>query len=305
MKISVIINNYNYGQYIGEAIEGVLAQSRSPDEIIVVDDGSTDNSREVIEGKLNGADNAIIIKKGNEGQLSCFNAGFLKSSGDILFFLDSDDLYYPGHLEKCVEVYEDCPEVDFVYTAQNILGDETLTERPYNCSKNHGMSILLTKFQGVYIGSNTSTLSMRRAVAAKILPAPDFLISDWRVRADDILVWGASLAGAEKYYLDNPTVGYRRHAKNLFLGKEERAKDSYCYLIRANQLINYFWNKFGYSDISRHLIYKEFKTIPKPTRKEVKKYYQLYSNFHLGLISKIDYYLRLWARHYRCFFGWE
>jgi glycosyltransferase involved in cell wall biosynthesis len=93
VKLSIIIPNYNYGSYIGAAIDSALALDWPDKEIIVVDDGSTDNSREAILGY--GA-RIIPLFLSNGGQNSACNAAFERSSGDIIIFLDSDDVLFPS-----------------------------------------------------------------------------------------------------------------------------------------------------------------------------------------------------------------
>jgi glycosyltransferase involved in cell wall biosynthesis len=90
---SVIIASYNYGRFLGDAIESALAQTYAPVEVIVVDDGSTDESRNVIARV---GDRVQSILKANGGQASAWNAGFAASAGDVVLFLDADDLYRPG-----------------------------------------------------------------------------------------------------------------------------------------------------------------------------------------------------------------
>ncbi|MGC3990975.1 MAG: glycosyltransferase [Chthoniobacteraceae bacterium] len=86
---SIVINNYNYGKFLAETIESCLAQTYQPLEVIVVDDGSTDNSREIIASF---GDRVIPVLKPNGGQGSAFNAGYQAAKGDYVLFLDSDDL---------------------------------------------------------------------------------------------------------------------------------------------------------------------------------------------------------------------
>ena len=95
--ISVVINNYNYADYVGAAIESVLAQTCGDVECIVVDDGSTDESRAVI-GRYDGIK---PVFKTNGGQLSAVRAGFEQALGEIVIFLDSDDSLYP---KACSEI---------------------------------------------------------------------------------------------------------------------------------------------------------------------------------------------------------
>ena len=102
MRISIVITNYNFGRYISAAIQSAL-EVRWPDkEIIVCDDGSTDNSREVIDG-FSGRIKAIY--KANGGQPSAANVAFPLITGEIVFFLDSDDILLPQAAEVVVKAW--------------------------------------------------------------------------------------------------------------------------------------------------------------------------------------------------------
>ncbi|MGH6937114.1 MAG: glycosyltransferase family 2 protein [Methylocella sp.] len=105
MKLSVIINNYNFGRFVGQAIDSALAIDWPDKEIIVVDDGSTDASRDII--KLFG-DRVIPIFQANGGQNSACNAGFERSSGDVIIFLDSDDLLFPSVAKAVMATWKGC-----------------------------------------------------------------------------------------------------------------------------------------------------------------------------------------------------
>ena len=100
--VSIIIDNYNYKHFLPDAVESALHQTYPNTEIIVVDDGSTDGSQEVILGY---GDRVVPILKENGGQGSAFNAGFAASRGEIVIFLDSDDLLYPNAVERVVKEY--------------------------------------------------------------------------------------------------------------------------------------------------------------------------------------------------------
>src|SRR4051812_15580158 len=92
MKLSIIIVNYNYGDYVGAAIDSALAVDWPDKEIIVADDGSTDNSREII---LSYGDRIVPLFLCNGGRNSASNKAFERSSGDIITFVDSDDILFP------------------------------------------------------------------------------------------------------------------------------------------------------------------------------------------------------------------
>jgi glycosyltransferase involved in cell wall biosynthesis len=95
-KLSIIICNYNYQRFVAQAIDSALAVEWLDKEIIVVDDGSTDGSRSIIQSY---ADRVKAIYKNNGGQISAANVGFAASKGALIIFLDADDLLLPtvGH----------------------------------------------------------------------------------------------------------------------------------------------------------------------------------------------------------------
>jgi glycosyltransferase involved in cell wall biosynthesis len=109
--VSIIINNYNYGRFLTEAIESALQQSYRRIEVIVVDDGSTDHSREMIAGY---GDRIIPVLKANGGQASAFNAGFARSQGEIIIFLDADDLLLSETAERVVTAFHAHPNAGSV-----------------------------------------------------------------------------------------------------------------------------------------------------------------------------------------------
>jgi glycosyltransferase involved in cell wall biosynthesis len=96
-KVSVIIPNFNYADFVGEAIESILKQTYQNTEIIVVNNGSTDNSLEILRSF---GDRILIVDQANLGQSGARNAGLAKSTGELIAFLDADDLWEPKKLEK-------------------------------------------------------------------------------------------------------------------------------------------------------------------------------------------------------------
>jgi len=108
--VSVVLSSYNYENYVADAIQSVLSQTYRPLELVVVDDGSQDNSREVIEENLRDADIPVkMLFKENGGQSSAFNAAYEHLAGDLVAFIDSDDQWKPNKLEAMVDLCETCP----------------------------------------------------------------------------------------------------------------------------------------------------------------------------------------------------
>jgi len=102
MRLSVIIPNYNYGEFVGHAIDSALALDWPDVEVIVVDDGSTDHSAEVIRGYGN---RVIAVFQANATQLVACNRGFEISTGDLIIFLDSDDMLAPSVAREAAAVW--------------------------------------------------------------------------------------------------------------------------------------------------------------------------------------------------------
>lgn len=104
MKFSLVVINHNYGRFLAQAVTSALQQSYSDREVIVVDDGSSDGSRAVIESF--GAEITAIFQP-QGGHVSAVNTGFAAASGDGVVFLDADDFLYPSFLARAAALWED------------------------------------------------------------------------------------------------------------------------------------------------------------------------------------------------------
>src|SRR6516225_10561195 len=101
---SIVISSYNYGRFLPHAIDSALGQTYAKTEVIVVDDGSTDHSWEVIAGY---GERVLPLWKDNGGQASALNAGYQASRGEVIFFVDSDDLLLPTAVEQALPFFGD------------------------------------------------------------------------------------------------------------------------------------------------------------------------------------------------------
>src|SRR5687767_9120832 len=114
--VSVLINNYNYARFLPDAIESALSQTYPAVEVIVVDDGSTDESAEVIRSF---GTRIVPVLRPHGGQGAALNAGASVARGDLLALLDSDDYFVPDKIERIVREFESRPEVVlFCHAAQ-------------------------------------------------------------------------------------------------------------------------------------------------------------------------------------------
>jgi glycosyltransferase involved in cell wall biosynthesis len=125
MLVSIVIDNYNYDRFVHAAIDSALSQSYQPVEVIVVDDGSTDQSRELIDRY---GDQITTVLKGNGGQASALNAGFAHSHGDLVIFLDADDVLLPQAAQRVADALSAQPETAKIqYRMEVISADGTRT----------------------------------------------------------------------------------------------------------------------------------------------------------------------------------
>ena len=125
--VSIIINNYNYDRFLAEAIDSALSQTYPHTEVIVVDDGSTDNSRNIIASY---GERIIPILQENGKQAAAFNSGFAISQGEIIIFLDSDDYLFPHTVERIVSIWK--PHLAKVHYRLNVV-DTFSRSLGYSC----------------------------------------------------------------------------------------------------------------------------------------------------------------------------
>jgi len=121
-SVSVVIPSYNYGRFVVDAIRSVLDQTRPPSEIIVVDDGSTDDTAAVVRRF---GDKVRYIRQDNAGVSTARNRGVSESTCELIAFLDADDTWEPTNLEKQVARFESDEQIGLVHCAMREFADET------------------------------------------------------------------------------------------------------------------------------------------------------------------------------------
>ena len=190
--VSILINNYNYANFLSEAIDSCLKQTYDKIEIIVVDDGSTDRSQTIIDSY---GDRIIPIIKENGGQASAFNAGFARSEGSIICFLDADDLFVSNKIERIVDVFNDHSEVGWCFHPLLLVNQQhEPLDIEQNYSGNSGIydirdSLKKGKLNGKlpFNSIATSGLCYRRSLLEQLLPMPESI----RITSDDYLKYAA------------------------------------------------------------------------------------------------------------------
>lgn len=177
-KISVIIPNYNYGHFIGQTIESVMTQNYENIELIIVDDGSTDNSVEIIQRYVIQYPNKIkLFRQINQGQTPAINAGLRQAKGEIIGWINSDDIYCQGAITHIVDEFERNRHIDIVF------GDLALMNQNGKITKKM-KQLPIDKMTGAFIGLGRIVASNTVFWRTKLLKNVGYLKDDFIYNMD-------------------------------------------------------------------------------------------------------------------------
>lgn len=239
--VSILINNYNYGSYVGAAIDSALQQTYPRTEVIVVDDGSTDQSRQIISSY----DHQIIpVLKDNGGQASALNAAFAISHGEILGLLDADDLWLPEKVEQVVQAFRQTPQAAVVYhKVQNI--DASARPRgqpwpPYPVIRGN-IAHKVTQTGGWWPFPPSTGLSFSRTFLATVMDIPE---APYRLCADAFLADLAPFLG-EVVGIDQVLSLFRIHGANQWSHSHRDSRVAVRYHETRIQILNAWLNQAG------------------------------------------------------------
>ena len=160
-RVSVVMPAYNVAWCVGRAVDSVLAQDFRNRELIVVNDGSTDDTR----ARLDAYGGAVtVIDQDNRGMSAARNAGIRRAHGTYVAFLDADDWWLPGKLARQVELMESRSEIGFCSTAARVEDGNGRLINMWRCP-NASTQILTTLFaQNAAIAGGTSAVMVRRTL---------------------------------------------------------------------------------------------------------------------------------------------
>jgi hypothetical protein len=209
VPVSIIITNFNYARFLGRCIDSALRQTHPAVEVIVVDDVSTDGSREIIRSY---GDRILpCFKEENGGHASAFNAGFAASGGQIVFFLDADDYLYPNAVSEVVDAWQaKTAQVQFRLHVVDERQDVKDVFPPPELPFDDGDVLPKLLRSGRYRTTVTSGLAFDRSALESIFPIPE---ADFRQGADGYLVTLAPLYGRVKS-IEACLGAYRQHGSN-------------------------------------------------------------------------------------------
>ena len=220
--ISVIVPTYNRADFVGETIESILNQTYKNFELIIVDDGSTDNTEEVIR-KFKDSRIKYIKTDNWGGPARPRNTGIKKAKGEYIAFCDDDDMWLPEKLEKQIKVFQVSNETAMLYTRFRTVEGEIISNRifPENGKYNSG-----NMFKSIYLRNLIACSSVM--VKRSVLDQVGLFNADPNLIAiEDADLW---LRIALKYNIkctdDLPLLIYRIHSQSISQGFIQRTKRS-------------------------------------------------------------------------------
>lgn len=241
--VSIILPTYNREKFLPEAFESIRAQTFTDWELIVVDDGSTDGTQELVQELATKLHQHVrYFLQENQGAYAARNAGLDLLSGRYVAFFDSDDIWLPHHLKDCVEALDAHSDLDWVYGAcrivdlssNNVVRPSTFWQngepRPFTTLKTKRDGRLhviddqrVIKFHlrhGLYCGLQNSV------IRATVFDSFRFHTAFYNEAEDQLFPIQAVLAGHQLAYYDNVHVVYRIHASNSSAVGEQKSVES-------------------------------------------------------------------------------
>ena len=238
--ISVILPTFNRARFLPRALESIRRQSFVNWELIVIDDGSTDDTREVLEDLLADLVQPYqYVYQQNQGAYAARKAGVKLARGEYLAFYDSDDLWLPHHLQRCVQALEANPDVDWVYGASRIVDERSGRiispttfyvqgkPRPFrklHCVQRGNLHVIddpamlrCSILHGLFCGLQNSMLR-RRLLATRSINTTH------RNEAEDqLMVARAAAEGARFAYYDEVHLLYNVHDQNSSASAQDQS----------------------------------------------------------------------------------
>jgi hypothetical protein len=228
--VSVLINNHNYARFLGDAITSALNQTYPHTEVIVIDDGSADDSRRVIESF---GSRITACFQPNTGQAAAINRGFSLSRGQIILLLDADDTFLPEKAAEVVHIFTSHPGIGWCFHPASFWHTATSRQTPPRADLPSTYIDFRQEIAAAHLPTfapATSCLCFARSLLAGLLPLPQLEPT----AADRYLKLGALIL-SPGYYLNSPLTLQKIHDSNDYTLKPDRSHVEARSLLHAAQ----------------------------------------------------------------------
>lgn len=268
--VTVVIPCYNSSAYVSEAIESVLAQTYAPIEIIVVDDGSTDNSKAIIK-KF--GDQLVYVHQPNQGVSIARNTGYGLSNGKYICFMDADDWFYPSNIDLKTNYLINNPQAGLVHSVVEVTDDKLISTGKYLRGKQGKNLVPELLNLELPIPCPSNVLIRREVLEAVGLFDPNLSTSA------DFELWLRVCARFETGMVDKTGIKYRLHSISMFTNKA-LYKDDVNYIFEKHATGSmYNWNKFA----RRHNFSLMLHSIRQKDIRQTIYYFYIYLKFSIKL----------------------
>lgn len=208
VSVSVVMAVHNGCRYLAEQIESVLSQLHGEDELIIVDDASTDDSARFVRG-LDSPIIKLFCNPRNIGVMRTFERALRLARHPVIFLCDQDDVWLPGKRDAYVAEFERDPRISIVISDAEVIDAEGgLVSSSFMTTHRHGFdgSVLGTLWRNRYLGC---AMALRRSLLPTALPIPP------RVPQHDMWIGALGSMFGRVVYLPTPYLRYRRHGRNF------------------------------------------------------------------------------------------
>jgi len=247
--VSVVIPAYNYARYLGAALDSVLSQDYPPIEIVVVDDGSTDNTREVVAAY---GERVRYLFQENAGLPAARNAGIKAAQYPFIAFLDADDMWLPGMLRRIMETYAQLSEEFGLIAGKRILTDQegkVIESKRKEVSPGGEVTVRDLIFRSRFSPSSVVT---RRAVFENC----GYFDTELR-STEDRDMWIRIAARWRVHLIGEPLIYVRTHANNMSKNADRMKRNMQTVMAktRRNEIVSR-WNVLFWLRVQSYLHYQ-------------------------------------------------
>jgi len=262
IKISIITASYNYADFITEAINSVISQTYSNWELIIIDDGSKDNSVEVAEGFCKKDERIKFFRHPggvNKGLKETILFGLQKCEGEYIAFLESDDAWTEKHLAEKAKIIEKYPRAKVIFNDVKLFGDDKVIasyDKYFRLNKN----ILSSKQYPTNLFSAFSFQNLIPTFSCAMIESKTLKGADFNTSVEAYLdhwIWAHLAYENEFYYLNKKLTLWRMHKNSYIEQKQQKNEKMFLASIlksleknNANKNM-FFWTRHKYPNLEK------------------------------------------------------